>query len=381
MLCAALVLAGCTKDPIVDEDDKGTVETPETPETPEEPEAPGIPPATDLSADESANCYIVSEAGWYKFKTVKGNSAESVGAVDAVSVLWETFGTADDVAEGDLIQMSVYEDGYIGFQTADTFKEGNAVIAAMDAAGNILWSWHIWLTDQPQGQEYFNNAGTMMDRNLGATSVTPGDVGALGLLYQWGRKDPFLGSSSISSTVLAKSTIDWPSPVQSDSSCGTIEYSIVNPTTFISENNINYDWCYADTQVNDNTRWTESSSAKAIYDPCPAGWRVPDGGAEGVWAKACGSLEFIENYPYDNTNKGMNLSGVFGSSSVIWYPLVGAMDAATGVLGQVASGTACHSASCWGIYSYVFIAFDLGAIQTAYWLDRVTGMSVRCIQE
>ena len=36
----------------------------------------------------------------------------------------------------------------------------------------------------------------MMDRNLGATSATPGNVGSLGLLYQWGRKDPFLGSSS-----------------------------------------------------------------------------------------------------------------------------------------------------------------------------------------
>ncbi|MCC8062106.1 MAG: hypothetical protein LIO68_02535, partial [Rikenellaceae bacterium] len=32
-----------------------------------------------------------------------------------------------------------------------------------------------------------------MDRNLGAMSASPG-VASYGLLYQWGRKDPFVGS-------------------------------------------------------------------------------------------------------------------------------------------------------------------------------------------
>ena len=45
-----------------------------------------------------------------------------------------------------------------------------------------------------------------MDRNLGATSAALGDVGALGLLYQWGRKDPFLGSLSITESEVAAST-------------------------------------------------------------------------------------------------------------------------------------------------------------------------------
>ena len=139
---------------------------------------------THLSAVASANCYIISSPGAYKFNTVKGNSSESVGAVASAEVLWESFGTDTAPAVGDLIKSVKYSDGYIAFQTASAFKEGNAVIAAKDASGIILWSWHIWLTDQPQGQEYFNGAGTMMDRNLGATSATPGDVGALGLLYQ-----------------------------------------------------------------------------------------------------------------------------------------------------------------------------------------------------
>ena len=109
----------------------------------------------------------------------------------------------------------------------------------------------------------------MMDRNLGATSATPGDVGALGLLYQWGRKDPFLGSSSNSSSATAKSTIKWPSAVSSNSSNGTIEYATAHPTTLIKYNGSNYDWYYTGSSSNDNTRWTTSSSNKSIYDPCP----------------------------------------------------------------------------------------------------------------
>jgi hypothetical protein len=44
-------------------------------------------------------------------------------------------------------------------------------------------------------------------------------------LYQWGRKDPFLGSFSISDHVKARSTITWPSAVSPSSSRGTIAYA------------------------------------------------------------------------------------------------------------------------------------------------------------
>ena len=65
-----------------------------------------------------------------------------------------------------------------------------------------------------------------MDRNLGAISATRGDVGAIGLYYQWGRKDPFLGSSSISQTLRAASTGEWPAPVETSENTGTIDYTI-----------------------------------------------------------------------------------------------------------------------------------------------------------
>ena len=275
----------------------------------------------DLSSSQTANCYIVSEAGDYKFTPTKGNSDERVGEIASVEVLWETFGTDVTPSIGALVKNVKYEGGVISFETPSTFTEGNAVIAAKDANGIILWSWHIWLTDQPREQVYYNKAGTLMDRNLGATSATPGDVGALGLLYQWGRKDPFLSSSSISDDIVANSTLTWPSNVGSDASTGTIEYATANPTTYIDfvhiagckEMDKNYDWFYTGSFLTDNTRWT--NGVKTVYDPCPVGWRVPDGGDNGIWDKAARG-----DYTYDITNQGADLSGIFSSDSVVWYP-------------------------------------------------------------
>ena len=339
--------------------------------------------ATDLSSlFGSANCYIVSNPGRYKFKTVKGNSSESVGSVASASILWETFGTSEAPESLDLIKAFCYKDGYIAFQTADIFKEGNAVIAAKDANGTILWSWHIWLTDQPQGQVYYNNAGRMMNRNLGATSAIPGDVSALGLLYQWGRKDPFLGSSSISSDILAKSTITWPSAVSSNSTRGTISYATANPTTFITYNEDNYDWYYTGSSSTDNTRWTTSETTKSIYDPCPAGWRVPDGGSKGVWSKALGSgSHFTESSLYDNSSKGINFSGKFGSASTIWYPASGFRGRSDGGLGVVGNRGGYWSASPSNYNAYLLYFNYDGLVLPSNGSNRAYGHSVRCLQE
>ena len=275
--------------------------------------------AVSLSSYGTANSYIVSDKGSYSFPSVKGNSSESVGTVASVEVLWETFGTSTIPSVGDLIGWVGYRDSKIYFKTADTYREGNAVIAAKDASGTILWSWHIWLTDKPAEQVYYYNAGTMMDRNLGATSATPGDVGALGLLYQWGRKDPFLGSSSINSSTLAQSTITWPSSVSSDASNGTIEYAVSHPTTFITLNVRNYDWYYTGSSSTDDTRWTTSNRTKSIYDPCPSGWRVPD-------FENWNSL--IDHYDriYSDTNKGVTFIGRTYVNQLIWYPGTGRYD-------------------------------------------------------
>ena len=332
--------------------------------------------AIDLSSSGFANCYVVSSTGTYKFKPVKGNSITSVGSVSVAETLWETFGISTEPQLGDLISAITYKNGYIAFQTADTFQEGNAVIAAKDTSGTILWSWHIWFTDPPQGQEYYNNAGIMMDRNLGATSATTGDVGALGLLYQWGRKDPFLGSSAISGYNVAKSTITWPGRVESSAETGTIAYAVTHPTTFISnaDEYSNRDWYYTGNNTTDNTRWTESENAKSVYDPCPAGWRVPDGGTDGIWDTAD-----FDTPTFDATNKGKTFSN---NGIEIWYPAAGYL-AYDNALSNAGKSLYCWTATPWPDSAHainLYFKSDSQNLATNHGM-RVIGCSVRCCKE
>ena len=335
---------------------------------------------TDLSAKSSANCYIVNQNGSYCFCVVRGNdSFDWLYQTKVSEVLWESFGTSTAPSVGDLIKSVSYDDGYIAFQTAETYKEGNAVIAAKDASGTILWSWHIWFTDQPQEQVYYNNVGTMMDRNLGATSAEPGDVGALGLLYQWGRKDPFLGSSSIDSNSVAKSTLIWPSAVSTSSSNGTVSYVIAYPTIFVSAPKTPYDWHYSS---RDNTLWTKSNKTKSIYDPCPAGWRVPNGGDNGVWSKTLGSSEsFADSSLYNSINECVNFSGKFGADAAIGYPASGCRNNSDGSLNNVGCSGHYWSASPDNNFAHRLYFTNDGRVDPSGRSYRASGFSVRCIKE
>jgi uncharacterized protein (TIGR02145 family) len=324
----------------------------------------------------AANSFVISESGKYTFKAVKGNSTESVGSVASCVVLWESMGTDVVPQEKSLISSVSYAGGKVSFQTASTFAEGNAVIAAKDASGKILWSWHIWLTDKPAEQEYYNAAGTMMDRNLGAVSATPGEVGTLGLFYQWGRKDPFMGSCSLTDKVLAASTIVWPEPKQSDATTGTIEYAVANPTVFITHNTTNYDWHFA----SDNTRWSQSE--KTVYDPCPAGWRVPVGGSEGVWAKAFATgTNFKDEQAYDSDNRGYNFSESLGAAASIWYPLAGYLNGGDAVLKATGSTSYHWSVTPSGNNAFRFYLDNTGAVYPQHPWRRSFGQSVRCVKE
>lgn len=327
-------------------------------------------------ADGAANCYIISAPGIYSFKTLQGNSSKSVGSVASAALLWESFGTGSAPAKGDIVAGVAYSSGTIAFTTPSSLKNGNAVVAAKDASGDILWSWHIWVCKDydpdATAQTYNNGAGKMMDRNLGATSATPGDVGALGLLYQWGRKDPFLGSSSISSITTSASTINWPSPVSSDSDKGTIDYAVANPTTFIKTITAGDDWMHTP----DNNLW---QSSKTIYDPCPSGWRVPEGGGNGVWAKAASESGDFSN-KWDSDNKGMDFSGKFGSSSPIWYPAAGYL-AFDGDLTEVGARGGWWSCTPQGSEAYRLFFQDNGNVGPLAYNPRSVGHSVRCIKD
>ena len=231
------------------------------------PVVPEIDPYEDLSKAASANSYVVTEPGDYKFKAVKGNSAEAVAAT-AVEVLWETWNNAEEVTANSVVAAVELKDGYVLITMPETLKAGNAVIAAKDAAGAILWSWHIWVPATAiETNTYGLLAKPLMDRNLGALVAATEDeapVESFGLTYQWGRKDPFPGpkaANSSSNAVVAGKALEV-APAQI-----TLEESIANPTLMGHKDN--EDWL----STPDNALW--NNDAKSMYDPCPPGYRVP----------------------------------------------------------------------------------------------------------
>lgn len=237
--------------------------------------------AIDLSAEGAANCYIVTGPGRYSFATRKvgGAQVESIAAADWI---WATRSEGSEANE--LVSGIAYADGRITF-TAST-RKGNAVIAALDGDGGVLWSWHLWLTDDPRNDEMRYKCGmTLLDRNLGAVSAVPGSAGSAGVLYQWGRKDPFVGgdgeediySGGTQWTLAREETVmnagyEWQTSYLGGER--SMAYATAHPTELLADQ-AGTTW----TAASDNGLW---GAAKTDYDPCPPGYRVPeiDFGAE-----------------------------------------------------------------------------------------------------
>ena len=123
-------------------------------------------------------------------------------------------------------------------------------------------------------------------------------------------------------------------------------------------------------------------STKTVYDPCPAGWRVPEGGGDGVWAKALGSSNSV-SMSFDSKNRGINFTGAYGDSECIWYPNSGYRDQSDGGLSYVNGGS--HSWSCSPYESNSNIAYYLnfsysGQVSPSNYYNRASGYPVRCLQ-
>ena len=134
------------------------------------------------STRETANCYVVRGQGYYKFPAVYGNAFMN-GVINSAAYtgkpstlpeystnILQTFLRHDNnpisgpwikdngitIASAslvwqdapDLITDVSFDSDYIYFNVQGN-QEGNAVIAAKDAGGNIVWSWHIWCLSNP----------------------------------------------------------------------------------------------------------------------------------------------------------------------------------------------------------------------------------------
>lgn len=154
--------------------------------------------------------------GWDYSKYVKKGD-ETLG-IDRVDILWQTGdGTNFAIGKNTGTSRLVYIENDKVHVTAGN-AEGNAVIAGYNKAGDIVWSWHIWVNNSSPAQlskavpyttYAWDETGIHTDKprvkgksvmscNLGALADEPGDdpQKTYGLWYQWGRKDPFPGAKT-----------------------------------------------------------------------------------------------------------------------------------------------------------------------------------------
>lgn len=194
---------------------------------------------------EVANSYIFSDAGYYIMPAYAmgnrlGVRIDTEGKDVKAAVLWSDLVYPDGELKPAVtnIEYLNFEDGMgmlqfkinIDPDTGEPYR-GNTVVSIYyeNAAGKkiILWSWHIWMTEQPHDvitngscsagsytseypdgstYEYVAEASTgalvIMDRNLGAISANPADgQKTYGLYYQNGRYNPFIGGDTAGSAV------------------------------------------------------------------------------------------------------------------------------------------------------------------------------------
>lgn len=323
--------------------------------------------------ENTANCYVVNAPGWYSFPLVYGNaikngatnaSAYTSTAPDEQWVLNPFINHTGNGITNPYISNNadctpakaelVWQDsenlvtdiqynpgtngGNISFQVKqESIHQGNAVIAIKDAADNVLWSWHIWVTDEDVNKTITitnsdNENFDVMSVNLGycngplmdyaersclvkftaGTKICgPFDVKQLkgkeqklgnNTYYQWGRKDPMLPiigtikeysedwEDFIETSILTKKWYDkstsYTDPLTGKdlgSNENFIKGAILNPNIMHQTSSGSANYYYKNlwsANCNDfGNPAKEIAVVKTVYDPSPVGFKIPDGKA------------------------------------------------------------------------------------------------------
>ena len=328
-----------------------------------------------------ANCYRTASAGTleidatpyyslagdytYENRPRVNANGELVDKAVSATVLWTQTNSS---SSGDVLSAVPALEGTT-LKVPVSGVKGNALVAIRDASGKNVWSFHIWVTEASDLTYINEERGTfkMMDRNLGATSVTPKDQNAYGAWYQWGRKDPFPRPLDIvRSSATTVSDKELTANATTSAEVGTVSYTISNPDTRIfSANDWHNEW-------RNNGLWGNSDgltkNVKTVYDPCPEGYCVPD-------QNCYQGLIFTSKTECDN-NYGHLF--VIDGSQTSYFPTGGYLDrGANKIAYQEYRGYQWTSnPGTTGAYYFYYNNANLNFTG----LDRASAASVRCVR-
>ena len=336
-----------------------------------------------LLPQETANCYAINAPGTYKLPLVYGNAIKK----DSYNSVAYTNSAFTDYQGKNITDPYIYKnhgykphdaclvwsDGFYMFENVhldeqkewlifsvnrDYMQQANAILAVRDEEGDIMWSWHIWVTERNLVgtahtlQDWTSTSTTygLLPCNLGwvdgkmvyynsreltyeFTQGTSGykqtmlvnqagaefdykDVGST--YYQWGRKDPIVALRNWDTyrfeDYRLHETSDPKYKYGIKPEQVPISTTIQNPNIYYTATNSNgtwnTNWCTSvistlwDNSSN-TTSVNKTTSVKTIYDPSPRGYKVPIPRAFSVFVK------------------GSTYSGETGQNSINGYQIQG----------------------------------------------------------
>ena len=404
----------------------------------------------------TANCYLISAPGWYKIPLVYGNAIKNEATnsssyqtsntstyilknfknhagADITSPYINVQNSGNPATQASIVwtdqsgiveasSLSVTGSGqnsYLNFHVpADKIKNGNAVIAVKNAAGTIMWSWHLWFdhkdvletvkctnyqnkdynfTKQTLGFAYLKWDGSIYDKNRivkvkfeqavgqktpGKQHATitieqePGSVKEISsTLYQFGRKDALPGTNTLAEGSFSVEKISGYS----------LQNTIQHPDIFYSWNSGYYTVYFKNIWSADNTSegYNDNPVVKTVYDPCPAGFHMPasnaftgftTNGQSGGLINASG----IWDYGWNFNNK------ITSPDAAVYFPASGYRGSShnDGSLNNVGVHGYYWSAVPYDGSDGCYLGFDSGYVHPQYYYyDRSFGFSVRPVSE
>ena len=399
----------------------------------------------EAAIQNTANCYVVSSPGDYVFPLVYGNAIkqgldnksayfydfdneyilknfinhlgapirfpniyDNVGCeAHSCKLLWQD-------APGLVSDVALYDNRHsIRFTVSKTtIQQGNAVIAVCDAEGNIMWSWHIWVTDldvqnTKKVVSYYGKSSQMMTVNLGwcdgegitfagrecRVRIMAGEevrtfaivqdpfeleYGGNCPYFQWGRKDPLypgdIGTLETKYWYDNNGRVSNDNPLTSYSQDGNacIVWGIMNPQKLNRNSGMDNHYINLWDAGSNVPYLDDETPTKSIYDPCPVGFHLPRG-----W-------EFTGFSKKGSTGNAadMNVSGPFangwnfytelnGIGETVFFPAVGSRYGSenTGTPNRIGLDVLVHAAAPAGIHN----CYYFWATSTGIWPNTSTG--------
>lgn len=378
----------------------------------------------ELSGRTTANCYVVSAPGWYKFPLVYGNTLKNGAnnmsgvqgyhhrhdgnAIESPWIRYQLGGTLTTDYSAELVwqeRIPIEKDGV----NRDTFPKcsgcdhnhgvidnlfvqmdnneaymffyipqhsifpGNNLIA-LKKGNDIVWSWHIWVTDQPleardgrylstligwipvslQGGDNGIDVYPARSEQLKIVQVSgnqkipegkeatiivsqPGNMiqklktdriykYGRGVYFQYGRKDPMFpamstGGGNVTSQIYSNNLKGAGTRLAGndgympnvDGGGKDAAYTVKNPSVFLK----------GDTPF-DTGQAFWSTDVKTVYDPSPIGYRVIDRYYVSTGSQVHFYNSYAKNYRYLNIYGNIGYPGAYlGDSGNFYLPAMG----------------------------------------------------------